>query len=395
MVRRVRIYTKYRRPTRRGRRRSRSGLYWLLSVVGLGLIGWIVWHHDWSGEVGPTVPGEQAGQTKPVPVIPIPVIPIRTNEPVVAVAPTNPVPVVVVTSPPPPVVGPPPAPVRPVHNLFEAQILLARQGISPGSIDGVPGSQTRAALRAFQEREGLPPTGELDAVTRFRLRIDFPPLLPYTVTEEDLAGLHPVSKTWLGKSLQGRLGFENLLELVAERSRSHPNLIRRLNPDFDWTNTVAGAVVQVPNVGPLPPARPANVIRIRLRARVLQVYDERANLLAHYPCSIAARVDKRPVGRLHVVVCAPEPNYTFNPEVFPESAEGRELGRKLVLPPGPNNPVGLAWIGLDRPGYGIHGTPRPEEVGRTESHGCFRLANWNALHLLRMVQVGTPVVVEP
>jgi lipoprotein-anchoring transpeptidase ErfK/SrfK len=90
-----------------------------------------------------------------------------------------------------------------------------------------------------------------------------------------------------------------------------------------------------------------------------------------------------------------DPNYTFDPAVFPESEEARNLGRKLIIPPGPNNPVGVAWIGLDRPGYGIHGTPNPEQVGRTESHGCFRLANWDARALLGLVRVGLPVVVEP
>jgi lipoprotein-anchoring transpeptidase ErfK/SrfK len=81
--------------------------------------------------------------------------------------------------------------------------------------------------------------------------------------------------------------------------------------------------------------------------------------------------------------------------VFPESAECRELGRRLILPPGPNNPVGRVWIGLDRPGYGIHGTPDPEKVGRTESHGCFRLANWDALTLLKLAWVGLTVEVFP
>ena len=89
------------------------------------------------------------------------------------------------------------------------------------------------------------------------------------------------------------------------------------------------------------------------------------------------------------------PNYVFDPDNFPESAEARELNRKLIVPPGPNNPVGTVWIGLDKPGYGIHGTPHPEQVGRTESHGCFRLANWNAEFLLRLVNVGTTVLVEP
>jgi lipoprotein-anchoring transpeptidase ErfK/SrfK len=101
------------------------------------------------------------------------------------------------------------------------------------------------------------------------------------------------------------------------------------------------------------------------------------------------------VGQLRVVVIAPNPNYTFNPEIFPESAEARQLGRKLTIPSGPNNPVGVAWIGLDKPGYGIHGTPSPEQVGRTESHGCFRLANWNAEYLLKLVAPGTPVFVDP
>jgi lipoprotein-anchoring transpeptidase ErfK/SrfK len=92
---------------------------------------------------------------------------------------------------------------------------------------------------------------------------------------------------------------------------------------------------------------------------------------------------------------APNPEYTFNPEIFPESTEARQINTKLILPPGPNNPVGTAWISLDLPGYGIHGTPAPEQVGRTESHGCFRLANWNAEHLLQLVWVGMPVYVEP
>ena len=118
-------------------------------------------------------------------------------------------------------------------------------------------------------------------------------------------------------------------------------------------------------------------------------------VIAHFPVSIAQRVDKRPVGILHVTDIIPNPNYTFDPDVFPESAEARELGRKLTLPPGPRNPVGLAWIGLDRSGYGIHGTPAPEKVGRTESHGCFRLANWDALTFLDFASEGLPVSVEP
>ena len=136
-------------------------------------------------------------------------------------------------------------------------------------------------------------------------------------------------------------------------------------------------------------------VMIQLAAHTLEIFDADGSVIAHFPVSIASRVEKRPVGELHVTVVARNPDYTFNPEVFPESEEARSLGRKLILPPGPNNPVGLAWIGLDLPSYGIHGTPKPEQVGRTESHGCFRLANWDALTLLDLVWTGLPVVVEP
>jgi lipoprotein-anchoring transpeptidase ErfK/SrfK len=280
-----------------------------------------------------------------------------------------------------------------VENYLEAQIALVGEGISPGSLDGVNGAQTRAAIAAFQQKAKLPVTGELDPATRTNLLLSTPPSTNYTVTTNDLARLQPLSPTWLGKSQQTALDYETILELVAEKSFTHPNLIRRLNPNINWTNVAAGTVLTVPNASYPEPDSKAAYIVIHLAARTLEAFDDDTNLLVHFPCSIAKRVEKRPVGELHVQVVAPNPNYTFDPDLFPESPEAHELSRKLILPPGPNNPVGVAWIGLDRPGYGIHGTPRPEDVGRTESHGCFRLANWNAEYLMRLVTVGTPVYV--
>lgn len=284
---------------------------------------------------------------------------------------------------------------RAVTNVLEAQVALARRGFSSGPIDGVLGSQTRAALRAFQQREQLPVTGALDAATRARLRLESPALTVRWVTARDLERLLPLSPTWWGKSQQPRLDYTHLLELVAEEHRAHPTLVRQLNPGVDWERVQPGQAVTVPHVPEPELAAPLAFLRIRLSERALTGYDVRTNLLVHFPCSIAARVEKRPLGRLTVVTGAWEPNYTFQPALFPESAEARRLNRPLTLPPGPNNPVGLAWIGLDRPGYGIHGTPRPEEVGRTESHGCFRLANWDAVWLLKRVWPGMPVDVEP
>jgi len=284
---------------------------------------------------------------------------------------------------------------RPAQGTFEIQLALARLGISPGSLDGVMGSQTRAAIRAFQQREGRPMTGALDAETATRLLVDAYPVVSYWVSSNDLARLQPVATTWLGKSEQTTLDYETILELVAEQSHANPKYIRALNPAVNWSNVVAGTELRVPNASYPEPAELAGFVRISLSGKTLQIFGAQSNLLAHFPCSIAARVEKRPVGELYVTAIAPNPNYTFNPEVFPESPEAQAIGRKLIIPPGPNNPVGVAWISLDRPGYGIHGTPGPEQVGRTESHGCFRLANWNAAYLLKLVRTGTPVFVEP
>ena len=282
------------------------------------------------------------------------------------------------------------------ERMLGAQVALARRGVSSGSLDGVVGSQTRAAIRAFQQRERLPITGAMDANTLALLTLDEPLYTNYVVTAEDLAGLQPIGKTWLDKSQQSSLAHETVLELLSERTHSNPKLVRWLNPQADWDHIAPGTSLKLVNAGLPPVDRKAAFLRIHLAERKLLAYDAETNLILHLPCSIAARVDKRPLGEeLHIAVVAPNPNYTFDPAVFPESAEAQQLGRKLILQPGPNNPVGTVWLGLDKPGYGIHGTPKPEDVGRTESHGCFRLANWNAEHLLKLVTVGTPVFVEP
>ncbi|MGC3960927.1 MAG: L,D-transpeptidase [Verrucomicrobiota bacterium] len=327
----------------------------------------------------------------------LPVPPPATNRlatQVVAV--TNPPPIKPVTKSEPPLalVQPKGFPRSP-RGPLEIQVVLARRAISSGSIDGVNGSQTRAALQAFQRANDLPATGELDAATGAMLVLDAEPLATYTVTSNDLARLQPISKTWLGKSQQSALDYETLLELVAEKGHASPTLTRKLNPGVIWTNVSEGMELKIPAVEYPAPKKKAAFVRISLAERTLQAFDESTNLLAHFPCSIAAKFEKRPVGELHVVAVAPNPDYTFNPEVFPESEEARQLKSKLILPPGPNNPVGTAWISLDKPGYGMHGTPSPEQVGRTESHGCFRLANWNAEYLIQLVSIGMPVLVEP
>ena len=223
----------------------------------------------------------------------------------------------------------------PSTDAFRAQLVMSRMGISSGSIDGKMGSQTRAAVRAFQGREGLPITGALDSTTLNLLNVSYPLFRSYTITPDDLSRLLPLPTTWLAKSQQPRLDYESALELVAERFHSHPAFIQQLNPLVNWQLVPAETVLVVPNADVLDVSKRPSLIRISLSSKFLQVFDEDMHLLLHFPCSIARDKEKRPVGELKVEKIAPNPNYTFNPEVFPESEEARQIAKRLILQPGP------------------------------------------------------------
>ncbi|MBL9199123.1 MAG: murein L,D-transpeptidase [Opitutaceae bacterium] len=283
----------------------------------------------------------------------------------------------------------------PVTTDLELQVELHRRGFSCGAIDGIAGPQTAAAVRAWQRRHELPESGRLDAATRALLRLGAPALKRHIVVASDLEGLQSVPTTWLGKSQLTGLAHATALERIAEWHRASPRLLQRINPGVDWDALAPGAELALPDVAPPPFAGRAAEIVVRLAAHELEAFDAEGRILMHCPVSIARKVEKRPSGELRVIVVVRDPNYTFDPELFPDNPESREIGRKLIIPPGPNNPVGLAWIGLSLPGYGIHGTPDPEKIGRTESLGCFRLANWDAVALLDLVRVALVVRVEP
>jgi lipoprotein-anchoring transpeptidase ErfK/SrfK len=386
---------------------------WLLFAALLAMIiGGLWWRWKSAPETAPkpslppvTVTPPIRPETNgppPTNVVSVPALPPRTNPPLVVMPPatnlpparspiTNAPPTLAVTNP---AASPGEAWVpRAVTDILEAQIALTWQGISCGPIDGKGGAQTELGLKAFQLLKHLEQSGRLDRDTLAQLRLERPRTVRRVLTEADFARLQPTPDTWLGKSQVTFLDHESLLERLAEQTHAHPDLVRQLNPAVNWQTVAPGTEVTLPNAG-FPPSRRANLVRVNLTQKWIRAFDANGRLLGHFPCSIGRIAEKRPVGELSVAVAVKDPNYTFNPEVLPESEEGRKLGRKLVVPPGPNNPVGVAWIGLSKPGYGIHGTPGPEKVGRTESHGCFRLANWNAEYLRQMVRVGAPVWIE-
>lgn len=283
----------------------------------------------------------------------------------------------------------------PIDVLFAIQTRLDRENFSTGGIDGRWGSKSEKALAAWQKKNKKPVTSQIDDSLVASLGGTNDILTTYSITVDDHASLTPFPSSWIERSQQERMGFASIEELVAEKFHIYRATLRRLNPSAAWPDPPAGTLVAVPSIK-APPLPKLSKIEIRLDQKTLRAYDESGHLAAQFPCSIAADKSKRPVGEtLRVVVWAENPDYTFDPALFADDPKAAGIEKKLRIPPGPNNPVGLAWIGLDRPGYGIHGTPVPEQISHTESHGCFRLTNWDALKLVRAVRADLPVLVLP
>ncbi len=307
--------------------------------------------------------------------------------------------------------GQPPEPVsvRVVHTADVAgvqekfagareQVIVARSGFSPGLIDGKPGRKTKAAIEQLQRAKGLEVTGKLDEATVAALGESDPVaagksawVRAYTITEEDVALVTgPIPEDWNERAKLDRSGYADLEECLAERGWCAVELVRALNPRVEINALVAGDEVALPDVRVKPLPKLARV-EIQLGEKMVLGFDEAGTQVMLLHCSIARMAEKRPVGELHVKVVATAPEYTFDPKDWPEVAN---VSSKLRIAPGPRNPVGAAWVGLDKPGYGMHGTVRPQDIGKTGSHGCFRLLNWDAGRLARAVKVGGVVEVK-
>jgi lipoprotein-anchoring transpeptidase ErfK/SrfK len=292
---------------------------------------------------------------------------------------------------------PPPAPTAPsapkppdVLSMAALQTALDRNGFGAGFVDGKDGARTFHAFRDYRKATGLSDRKAREAL----LSNDIPVTLEYTITLEDVQLVGSAPSDWQAAAAVTSMAFESLDEALSERFHVSKPFLRRLNPGItNWNGELLGARVVIPNTAPVLKRRAAARIEIDCTAYRLRTFDPDDTLIASFPCSIARDLTRIPTGELCIASFAPDPNYTFDPVNFPESARAREIGRKLILPPGPNNPVGVYWITLSQPGFGIHGTPHPETIGRRESHGCFRLTNWDILTLAGMVEVGTPVLI--
>lgn len=270
------------------------------------------------------------------------------------------------------------------------QTALDRNGLGVGFIDGKDGPRTHYAFVDFRKKSGLSDRKARETL----VSNDVPVTTLYTITQGDLASVGSAPADWQEAAGVPTMTYGSLDEVLSEKFHVSGPFLKRLNPRIiNWDENLLGSQVVVPNINGTVSRGAATRLEIDCRTYRLRAYDTDDTLIASFPCSIARDLAHVPKGDLRIASFAPNPNYTFDPANFPESTRAREIGRKLILPPGPRNPVGVYWITLSAPGFGIHGTPHPETIGRRESHGCFRMTNWDIVTLAGMVSAGTPVSV--
>ena len=277
--------------------------------------------------------------------------------------------------------------------ILALQICLDRRGFSSNAMDGQTGGKTRAALAAYCSANNLPPPGPGEEESAFEKYFPDEPDLFTTVevTADDIASLTRIPDNPAEKSRMKQMGYETIKEMFAERGHVTQNTLGRLNPHVMWDKVTAGTKIKIPEVSPVAIGGKAAFVKISLSRFTVTAMDINGKPMALFPCSIAKNRSKRPPpGEIRITTQIPDPNYTYTPDHTPK---GKRIERH-IFPPGPNNPVGVVWLGLSIPGYGIHGAPLPERIGRAESHGCFRLANWNAEKLSELVRAGTRVIIE-
>jgi lipoprotein-anchoring transpeptidase ErfK/SrfK len=269
------------------------------------------------------------------------------------------------------------------------QILLDRAHFSPGEIDGKLGENAKKALRAYAEANGLSSQAELTKDVWQKLTADDRPVLTqYTISDKDVHG--PFLAKLPGKLEQMKdlpaLNYTSAREALAEKFHVSEALLAALNPGQKFDT--GGATIVVPAVEAQAPNVAVARLEVDKARQTVKAFDTANNLVAFYPATVGSEEKPSPSGTFKITSITDNPTYRYNPDYH---FKGVRAKTAFTIKPGPNNPVGTRWIGLNAEGYGIHGTPNPANVSKAESHGCVRLTNWDVERLATLVKKGVPV----
>ncbi len=279
---------------------------------------------------------------------------------------------------------------RPTASLVKAQVLLAREGFSSGEIDGKDGDNYRKAVAAFRRRQNLGNGDVVDEATWRALRGDVSEdiIHDYQVSKDDRKTTFSrrIPHDYARQARMERLGYRTPQEMFAERFRMSEALLRTLNPRISYRKS--GETLHVVAAARELPPGEASLVEADKTTSAVRALNAAGEIIASYPATIGSADTPSPEGEYQVVRVVKNPTYHYDP--VKNFQQGRNK-RRLVLPKGPNNPVGTVWIELSKATFGIHGTPEPSRIGKTSSHGCVRLTNWDAEELTKLVKPGTTV----
>lgn len=267
---------------------------------------------------------------------------------------------------------------------IKMQALLDWNHASPGPIDGGWGMNSRKALTNFQTMKGLPATGKMDQKTWDALIKNIPAnkpvLVTYTLTEDDINTKFATTPAGSeAKSKMKGLYYQDIKEMLAERFHMDVRYLDKLNKNKNYQ---AGETITVVN-NRAPLNKRINRVVANKADKTLYAYNGN-QLVATYPTTVGSDATPSPQGTFKIINRVKMPWY--------KATVGDGAQKKVhMLPPGPNNPVGVVWMGLSKPSYGIHGSPKPEGISRQASAGCVRLTNWDVLEVYANIENGATV----